>query len=264
MPVIDVHTHAFPDEVAARAMPALEKEAEWAAYHDGRVSSLLHSMDAAGVDVSVVCAIATKPGQAEGILRWCQSIRSERIVPFPSVHPDAPGATEWLGRIAEAGFRGIKLHPMYQDFAADEPKMNDIWGACAELGLVVQMHCGRDVAYPPDDDRGEPARTRRVLEQFPNLEFLATHMGGWRMWTESEELLIGTDCYMETSFCLNELGPGRFVRMARAHGMERVVFGTDSPWAGQSEDLQKIAELPLTPEERDGILYVNAAELLGI
>ncbi|KPK85361.1 MAG: hypothetical protein AMJ81_03720 [Phycisphaerae bacterium SM23_33] len=264
MPVIDAHTHAFPDELAARAMPALEAEADWKAFLDGRLSSLLQSMDAAGVDVSVVCTIATKPDQADGILRWCDDIRSDRIAPFPSIHPDTPDPAGWLRRAAEAGFAGIKLHPMYQAFAIDEPRMTPIYAACAQLGLAVQMHCGRDVAFPPDDDRAEPARTRRVLDATPDLEFIATHMGGWRMWEESDRLLVGNACYMETSFSLDELSADRFVQMARAHGVDRVLFGTDSPWAGQAEDLQKIRALPFTPEELDKILYRNAARLLGL
>jgi predicted TIM-barrel fold metal-dependent hydrolase len=153
---------------------------------------------------------------------------------------------------------------MYQDFAIDEPRMRPIYDACGEFGLVVQMHCGRDVAFPPDDDRAEPARTRIALEQSPGMDFIATHMGGWRMWEESSELLVGADCYMETSFSVEELGGPRLASMIRTHGVDRVMFGTDSPWAHQAEDLARICKLPLSPEELDKILYLNAARLLGL
>ena len=262
--VIDAHTHAFPDSLAARAVPALEAEAEWKARLDGRISSLIASMDRAGVAASVVCPIATKPEQAEGILRWCLQIRSDRIVPLASVHPADPQRMAWPRRIAEAHLAGIKLHPMYQDFAADSPAALELYRACAEHGLIVLIHCGRDTAYPPDDDRADPARIARALAAVPALRLIATHMGGWRMWGQAEAELVGADCWMETSFSLSELPPERAVAMMRRHGIGRVMFGTDSPWADQAEEIARVRSLPLTGDEIQRILHANAAELLGL
>lgn len=264
MPVIDVHTHAFPDSLAARAIEKLEAECPWRTVGPGTVDGLLASMDEAGVDISVVCAIATKPEQAEGILAWCRDIRSERIAPLPSLHPDTPRAGEWVERIAEEGFVGLKLHPMYQQFAIDEPRMDGIYAACESLGLVVEFHCGRDIAFPLTDDRAEPARTARVLERFGRLKAVCTHMGGWKMWRESEELLVGRELHFETSFSLDDLPPERMVAMIRRHGPERVLFGTDWPWASQAGDLAKLRQLGLTEAELEGILSGNARRLLGV
>ncbi len=111
---------AQPDEESEEAHE--EQAGGWKAVLDGRVNSLLASMDRAGVEISVVCPIATKPAQVEGIFNWCKEIRSRRIAPFPSVHPDSPDAVAWLERFASEGFRGIKLHPMYQQFAIDEER----------------------------------------------------------------------------------------------------------------------------------------------
>jgi hypothetical protein len=61
--IIDFHAHAFPDEVAASAIPYLEEEGDVKAIHDGRVFSLLNLMDRDSVEKSVICSIATKPSQ---------------------------------------------------------------------------------------------------------------------------------------------------------------------------------------------------------
>jgi hypothetical protein len=265
MNIIDVHTHAFPDALAARAIEKLEAECPWRTVGPGTVAGLLASMDQAGVDVSIACAIATRPDQAAGILKWCGSIRSRRIVPFPSLHPDTPQAAQWVRRIADEGYRGIKLHPMYQQFAIDEPRLDAIYAACEAAGLVIAFHCGRDIAYPPDDDRAEPARTARVLERFPRLRAICTHMGGWRMWQESDELLVGRrNVYFETSFSLADLGPRRAAEMVRRHGADRVLFGTDWPWASQDGDLRLLEQLNLRDDERQAVLAGNARALLGI
>ena len=42
------------------------------------------------------------------------------------------------------------------------------------------------------------------------------------------------------------------------------MFGTDTPWRDQREGIELIEALPLTREEKDGILGGYAQKLLGI
>ncbi|MBU0961533.1 MAG: amidohydrolase, partial [Proteobacteria bacterium] len=83
--IIDFHTHAFPDNVAAKAIPALEKEGDIKAKTSGTARSLLASMDRAGIDRSIICSIATRPEQFNSILDWSGQIRCERLIPLPSI-----------------------------------------------------------------------------------------------------------------------------------------------------------------------------------
>ncbi len=264
-PTIDMHTHAFPDSLAGRAIEALEAGCPWQAVGDGTVSGLTASMDAAGVDVSAVFTIATKPNQVEGILRWCETIRSDRIEPFASVHPETPEAERWIGRIADSGIKGIKLHPMFQNFAIDEPRMNALYDACRDAGLILAFHCGQDIGFPPDDDRAGAARLAKMLARQPGLRVICSHMGGWREWDAAETHLLGlAGAYMDTSFSLEELGAERAVEMIRRHGIERVFFGTDWPWRRQSPGLEFLDGLGLSADERQAVRGGNAASLLGL
>src|SRR5512139_3762948 len=101
--VVDVHTHAFPDALAARAVAHLERRANVRAALDGTAGALAASMDRAGIALSVVCSVATGPAQFEPILRWCAAIASPRLVPFPSVHPGARDPVDEVRRVAAAG-----------------------------------------------------------------------------------------------------------------------------------------------------------------
>jgi len=261
---IDMHAHAFPDDLAERAITTLEAECPWQAVGGGTVANLLASMDAAGLAASTIFTIATRPDQAEGILRWCETIRSDRIWPFPSVHPDAPDATGLIERIARAGFAGIKLHPMYQNFAIDEPRMNPLYAACRDAGLVVTFHSGRDIAYPPDDDRASPQRLAKMLDHMPGLRVISSHMGGWRSWDAVEKHILGRDgLWIDTSFSLEELGPDLAAGMIRRHGPDRVVFGTDWPWRSHAESLTRLHNLGLSPAEEQAVRRDNAAKLLA-
>ncbi len=146
--IIDFHAHAFPDQVAASAIPYLEEEGDVKANHDGRISSLLAIMDREGVDKSVICCIATRPSQFEAIVSWSKQISSDRIIPFPSFHPDDPQAVEHISQIKEEGFKGIKMHPYYQQFFLDDEKLYPAYEKIRELGLILVMHTGFDIAFP--------------------------------------------------------------------------------------------------------------------
>ena len=263
MPAIDVHAHAFPDKLARRAVAALEAECPWRAVASGTVGALRKSMDAADIDISVVCSIATKTDQAENIFKWSKKIRCDRIEPLPSVHPETPQAAKWIEKFADEGFVGIKLHPMYQAFAFDEARLDDIYAACRDCGLFITAHCGLDIAFRPDDDRAAAVRIRRVVDRFPGLKLICTHMGGWRDWDDVDRCLIGADVLLETSFSLAELGPARAVSMMQRHGLDRVMMGSDWPWNTQAEELRAVRSLGLDAPTLDKVLWSNAARLLG-
>ena len=50
------------------------------------------------------------------------------------------------------------------------------------------------------------------------------------------------------------LKPERFVKMVRNIGVDRVLFGTDSPWTDQLQSIESIRKSGLTNEEADKIL----------
>ena len=77
--LIDFHAHAFPDNIAERAVKQLSEKASISYFHDGTIAGLLRSMDDAGIDRAVILNVATKPAQTENIIKWCLKIRNDRI-----------------------------------------------------------------------------------------------------------------------------------------------------------------------------------------
>ena len=261
--ILDFHAHAFPDAVAERAMPRLEAEGDIRAVLDGKVSSLLHSMDGAGITASVVASIATRPQHFEPILRWSAEIASDRIIPFPSVHPDDPRSADHVRLIRAQGFRGVKLHPYYQDFSLDDDRLLPIYEAVQDCGLVLLCHTGFDLAFPRER-KCDPARILRVLELFPALRFVASHLGAWEDWDEAETRLVGKPIYMDLSFAIDGIGPARARELILRHPPGYMLFGTDSPWAGQQETIDQVRQLDLGEERERLVLGANAAQLLDL
>jgi len=259
---IDFHTHVFPDELAAKTVPLLAESGGVTPALDGTVTALLASMDRAAISRSVTCFIATRPSQYDSILRFADRIRSERIEPFPSVHPDDPQARQRIRAIRAAGFRGIKMHPYYQDFIVDEKRLLDLYEVMAEEGLILVMHTGFDIAFPRRPI-ASPMRIARVIDRFAGLAFVATHCGAWQQWPEVEEHLLGRPVYMDIAFCLDYLRREDALRLLRGHAPALLLFGSDSPWADQGKVIEQLQALGLEEERLTALLGDNAQRLLG-
>ena len=106
------------------------------------------------------------------------------------------------------------------------------------------------------------------------MTLVLAHMGGWCCWDEVPELLADTPALLDTAFSLRPadaaeddpqwLSDEAFVNLVRTFGAERVLFGTDSPWADPQTELRHIRALPLSDEEKAAILGGNAKRLLRI
>jgi hypothetical protein len=260
MKVIDLHTHSFPDKIAEKAIGKLSsRTGEIQPVLDGKLSSLIASMDEAGVAVSCVSSIATKPEQASSILEWSLSIRSERIIPIPSFHPYSAEAERTIASIRSAGFAGVKLHPLYQQFTVDDPSLDTVYEQLRAERLFVLFHAGYDIAFP-GDDKAAPSRIERIAARFPGLRIIAAHLGGWRDWEESFRCLAGKDIYLDTSF-MHEADLPLAVKILSSHSQDRVCYGSDSPWVSQKESIQFVDSLPLSDSYKEKIFSGNAENL---
>jgi predicted TIM-barrel fold metal-dependent hydrolase len=259
--IIDFHAHAFPDQVAASAIPYLEEEGDVKANHDGRISSLLAIMDREGVDKSVICCIATRPSQFEAIVSWSKQISSERIIPFPSFHPNDPQTVEHISQIKEEGFKGIKMHPYYQQFFLDDEKLYPAYEKISKLGLILVMHTGFDIAFPRIR-RCDPRQILNVMTHFPELKMVTTHLGAWQQWAEVEDLLAGRKIYMDISYTFGQCDTKTARRIILKHPREYLLFGTDSPWSGPQKTYKQLQALELGDEREELILRKNGLALL--
>jgi uncharacterized protein len=260
--IIDFHTHAFPDNLAEKAVTFLEGEGGIPASLDGRISSLLDSMDRCGIEKSLVCSIATKPSQFTSILHWSETVSSDRIIPLPSIHPDDPEFVERIKMVKEKGFKGIKMHPYYQNFILNEKRVLPIYEEICKQNLMLVLHTGFDFAFERIR-KADPEKFISVKNTFPDLKIVATHLGAWDDWSEVERLMVGKNIYMEISYSLDFLDKKRARDIIMQHPKEYILFGTDSPWTDQMRTLNLFKALSLGPRMEDRILRENALSLLS-
>ena len=280
--IIDFHAHTFPEQIVERAIAKLSQSAHIKNYLDGTLHDLKFSMHGAGIDYAVLLPVVTKPAQQETINRTAIQIndlwQETGILSFGGIHPENDNYREILRNLARHGVRGIKLHPVFQQTYFDDIRYLRIMECACENNLMILTHAGFDVSFP-NQDFVTPERISAVLEQVHPDKLVLAHMGGWGCWNEVEEMLTKYDIWLDTSFTLSpvrsndgkmsewsnqSLKQEQFLRMVRAFGAKRILFGTDSPWADLSESLALIREIGLTPSELQDILGANAANLIGI
>ena len=261
--LIDVHTHCFPDPLAARAIEKLSHVGGGLEpYTDGTVNDLRRSMREHGVDVSVVLNIATNPKQQSNVNTFAAVIDGEDIVAFGSVYPDAPDAMDELDRIRELGLRGVKLHPDYQHFSVDDPKYQPLYRKISSLGLITLFHAGHDIGFPPPYG-GTPDKMARIIDCF-DTPVIAAHWGGAGMSADVLQYLCGSPLYFDTSFGYSQMPKYYAEKILELHGADKLLFGTDTPWHTPEMELRLLRSLGIPEEDMAKITHINAKQLLRL
>jgi len=270
--IIDAHTHVYPEKIADKAVAKLEANAGVKAKVNGRKSGLMKSMKEAGVDYSLLLPVATSPRQVDGINAEAGDTNATAdqtgLLSFGGVHPDTENYKEVLRQIKALGLKGIKVHPDYQETFFNDIRYKRIVAEATELGLYVVTHAGVDIGLP-DPIHCRPEHVKEMLKDTQTDKLILAHMGGWRLWQQVEELLAEENVYLDTSFSHEGIGvegmlsPEQFVHLVRAHGVDKIVFGSDSPWSSQKESVEWIRQTSLTEEEKEMIFGGNAKRILG-
>ncbi len=263
MRIIDFHTHAFPDELAPRAMQNLIDAYKTPAYTDGTIGGLRAHMKKTGVSASVVVPVATKPEQVVRINDWAASVNSNDVICFGALHPDFENIPAEIDRLLEMGIKGVKIQPDWQHRPVDDPSMMKIYEA-AEGRLTVLLHVGEEIeAF--GRVMSTPEGVRRVHDAFPNLTLIAAHMGGFRMWDDARKHLLATNVYFDTSFCPpQDLPDDDFRDIILSHGADKILFASDSPFGNSAEDIERLKSLGLDNTTLEKIFYLNACNLLKL
>lgn len=262
--LIDFHTHAFPERIARRAVSGLaQASGGMVPQTDGSLASLKAEMGKDGVDISVVLSIATTPKQQTNVNHFAIEInKDDRFIAFGSVHPDAPDALEELERIADAGLKGVKLHPEYQRFYVNDERMKPIYRKISRLGLITMLHAGQDIGFAPPY-HCLPEHLTEALKWL-DTPVVAAHWGGYCCGTEVLETLCGENLYFDLSFGYGCIPKPTAQAIIDKHGPDKLLFGSDMPWHRPEWELRLINSLDLSAEDKEKIFHKNAEKLLNL
>jgi hypothetical protein len=258
--IIDGHTHVYPDAVAKRAIGGAPGDLK--RYGDGTVGSLTEVMAESGVDRSVCLGVANSPDRVDKANRFAGSLDPARFVGFGSVHPGL-SPEDNVASLRAHGLRGAKVHAMFQNLRLDDPRLLATLDAMSGEFAVI-IHVGAAGADP--GERCSPAMLADIVRQFPRLDVIACHFGGYRRFDEAVETVIGLPVHVDTSWppSLATLAPERVRAVIEKHGPERVVFASDWPMAGPAAEIEAIRALGLSDDDTEAVLGGNLARLLDL
>jgi len=186
---------------------------------------------------------------------------------------------EKLMEISRLNLRGIKMLPTLQFFNPSENKnFERICEYCEKNRKVLSYHTGCDPGpweIPELSEDANPKYLKPVLEKYSPTIILA-HTGSYSalkpgLWLD-EALELGKEfenVYFDSSAASHVIYQKKVVeRIRESVGIERLTYGSDYPVVEGSNMQYEVNVIKncqyLTDEEKNMILGLNAAKLLGL
>ncbi|ROO89123.1 hypothetical protein EDD29_6810 [Actinocorallia herbida] len=214
---------------------------------------ILDRMDAAGVDMAMVCSLAQRI-ENDFLIDLVQR-HPDRLFGFGQVMPQDDDALAEVERIAEAGMLGLKLHPtLHGYFFSDHGLLDPVYRICREAGIAVLVNA-------LDDPFCSPFMIEEIAKGFPEVPTIIAHMGA--VWNVPDAILVAErnpNVYLETSATLLSDVRRAYARL----GPEKIVMGTE--WPGHDFDLERMKIGKAITDDADRALVEggNIARILGI
>ena len=261
MKIIDMHSHIFPEKIAAKATASVGHFYDTEMGFLGNSETLLKMGSAAGVTGYVVHSVATTAHQVRSINDFlaAECELHPEFIPFAAMHPDFEDIQGEIDRVISMGFKGIKLHPDFQQFLIDEERAMPIYEA-AEGRLPILFHTG-DYRY----DWSKPQRLANIIDTFPKLDCIAAHFGGWSEPDTAIMSLLERRCWVDTSSTYGFINDFPKMReLIKLWGSDRMLFGSDFPMWDPATELEWLNRCELSEEDMEKILHGNIEKLLSI
>ncbi len=202
-------------------------------YLDGRLIGTVDTSGALGVPG------APHPDKCNDYIAAVVRSAPKRFIGFASVNPMYQGtdaAVEELERaVTELGLTGVKLYPMYQHWAANDPKVAfPIYAKADALGIPVMIHQAGSTRIDAKLELGRPALLDDVGREFRNLRVIIAHCG--LPWVDEALYLLTKHphFFADLSYLLATLTRrDLFLMLSRCEPafvpLEKLFFGSDYP-----------------------------------
>lgn len=277
--VIDAHTHLFPEEIVRDRTGFLERD-NWfgelyASPANVMVSpeEMIASMDAAGIDMSIICGWPWRdPGLCRiqnDFLAEVHSMVPDRLAWMAIVNPVAPGCAEEVERCGALGAVGVgELNADAQGFAWEESSLlGEMVETCQSIDLPILMHCSEPVGHAyPGKGTATPDKILRFLGVWPEIRVVGAHWGGGLPFFElmPEVARLTRNLVYDSAASTYLYTPNVFPIVERLVGSGRIVFGSDYPLLNQKRFLDRTLAASLSQDGAADVLGTNAARFFNL
>ena len=222
------------------------------------ITKQLKEMDYFNIDKAVICtvdkflAVDNKKGN-DFILKAARQFPN-RFIPFATANPwYGKKAIVELKRSINEGARGIKLHPSIQGFLLCDDLVYPIIELACEYKLPIYFHTGTP-AY------SQPMHVAELALRFPEANLIMGHMGSTDFWIDAVPAAqLSSNIYVDTSWSL----PDKIRHAIDILGVNRVLFGSDSPLSSYTVEMGCINATSLDENEKVMLFSKNFLRLIG-
>jgi uncharacterized protein len=283
--IIDCHTHLYTPAIIANVLN-IKGLADFIHLGSGRVtgrtskSALKKEAAAAGVQACLLLTVASASGVHEANDRFLRITEGDaNLLMAGAIHPSISGIDEELQKLSSRGIRALKLSSFSQKFDLESEETNRLFDEIRAYNTrnTQRFFVILDTFYKADlffgvaaDYLTTPAKLGKLAARFPEIDFVAAHMGGLAApFCEIEaHLKPRNNLFLDTSNAAHMLSRKEFIRLLTIHGPERILFGTDWPWFGHEEEISSIrgllSEAGFSGLEQSQVFSGNISRLLGI
>ncbi len=263
------HAHIFPGELRP----------------SGTVEALKKLMDECSIEKAVCFApfqdrFSESSIGGSSVVWLAEQIKDNpSFVGFGTIEFESGDLAGQVERIAQLGFKGIKIHPAYQEINIMGENACAVYEKAQELGLFLSFHTGihwhriRDYNMLLFDE---------VAFNFPELKFSMEHLGGYHFFREGLAVMCNNSRKPTqtvfagwTSIDAGDNGlPGAWTisdlelrTIIHQTGEHRSIFGLDFPYndaENTKRSIERIMNLEIPDSAKEGILGRNLAEVLGV
>ena len=222
--------------------------------------NLLHSMDAIGVDYSVLFSVWHPEGtRGNDHTASVVATHPDRFLGFAYVSPLMPDAMvpELTRAFDELHLKGIKLYPPFTGINLNEPPWFPIYQFADDRGLAVIWHTGIEAP-------AQPKYVADVAPRFPNAIFVCGHSGNCPPMRAMaiDAARNNPNVYLET--CSTFRTPGAIEELVNGAGADRVLYGSDVPLMDHRPQVGKIITADISDEAKRLVLGENARRILNL
>ncbi|WP_049576486.1 amidohydrolase family protein [Nocardiopsis sp. SBT366] len=271
--LVDVHTHFMPDNVLRKVQAYFDAlgEGVWPLNPRYRVAedervALLRGFGVLGF---TALSYPHRPAMAAWLNDWAAD--------FADRHPDSlrsatffaePEAADYVADAIGSGARVFKAHLQVGAYDPRDPLLSGVWGALADSGTPVVVHCG---SGPTPGNFTGPGPFAEVLRQHPALTAVVAHAGAPE-YSAFLDLVEGYEgVHLDTTMTFTPFTerqspfPREELPRLREFG-HRVLLGTDFPNIPYPylDQIRSLVELDLGEDWLRGVLHDNAAALFDL
>jgi predicted TIM-barrel fold metal-dependent hydrolase len=257
--IVDMHTHARRGR--------------------GELADFVAEMDRCGIDMAGVAAIEPNSPElgdsSNEYVYECMKRYPDRLFGWCSVVPyelDAPARLERYVR--EMGFKGLKLHPPIQGYAASDPRIFPTVRKAIELDIPMLIHTGIIYIRHARIRYGDPTDIDELALAFPDAKIIMAHADPLGL----QPAIAGKhpNVYMDTSIVFGSIvklipGLGEQIVMRRMTGVtqlqDKIMLGSDAAPTFLErfrENMEPLQALKIPDDVKQKLLGGNATTLLKL